>query len=218
MLGRVLHDARWLQNPCYLQLNVDSEESFHFKCEVSEHRLSLQLLMLTLDNSINFTAIDFETAHGAYHSICQVGLVRIEQGKVVHTINQLVQPPDNYYHWGNVRVHGITKKHTANAPTFDQIWHLMEPYVANQLVVAHNATFDVTCLKKTLAFYEMPIPPFNHACTYKIFKSNLKALAAQYNIPLNHHDALSDAMACAQLYLIHLETLKSPHLFSGGQV
>lgn len=157
----------------------------------------------------SFTAIDFETAHGAYHSICQVGLVRVENGVVTHTVNQLVQPPDNYYHWGNTRVHGIDRRKTANAPKFDQVWHLMEPFITNQVVVAHNALFDASCLKKTLAFYEMVIPPFQTKCTYKIYKTNLKALCTQHAIPLNHHDALSDAMACAALYLKHLkETLQ----------
>lgn len=158
----------------------------------------------------SFTAIDFETACGAYNSICQIGLVRVEKGMVVHTINQLVQPPNNFYHWGNVRVHGIKKADTANMPTFDKLWHLMEPFVTNDLVVAHNAAFDVKCLKSTLAFYEMVIPPFNHACTYKIYKSGLKKLSEKYQIALNHHDALSDAMACAQLYLNYLS--KEPKL------
>ncbi|HTO15706.1 MAG TPA: 3'-5' exonuclease [Edaphocola sp.] len=152
----------------------------------------------------SFTAIDFETACGEYNSICQIGLVRVEQGKIVHTINQLVKPPNNYYHWGNVRVHGIKKMDTINQPTFDKLWHLIEPFITNDLVVAHNASFDVNCLKKTLAYYEMPIPPFSQACTYKIYKSGLKKLSEKYQIELNHHDALSDAMACAQLYLNYL--------------
>lgn len=155
----------------------------------------------------SFTAIDFETANGAYTSICQIGLVRVENGIITHEINQLVQPPGNQYHWGNSRVHGLKKNHTKDAPTFDQVWHLMEPYITNQLVVAHNAPFDTKCLRQTLAFYDMVIPPFRVDCTYKIFKSNLKSLCQQFEIPLNHHDALSDATGCAMLYLKYLRSL-----------
>jgi len=34
----------------------------------------------------NFTAIDFETAQGYRWSICQVGLVRVEQGVITNEI------------------------------------------------------------------------------------------------------------------------------------
>lgn len=44
-----------------------------------------------------FTAIDFETAQGYRWSICQVGLIRVENGIITKEINLLVQPPDNYY-------------------------------------------------------------------------------------------------------------------------
>ena len=42
----------------------------------------------------SFTAIDFETAHPKGWSICQVGLVRIENGVVTDKINLLVQKAD----------------------------------------------------------------------------------------------------------------------------
>lgn len=42
-----------------------------------------------------FTAIDFETATGYRNSICQIGLVRIENGITSKEINLLVQPPEN---------------------------------------------------------------------------------------------------------------------------
>lgn len=42
-----------------------------------------------------FTAIDFETAHGYGWGICQVGLVRLENGAITDEIDLLVQPPDN---------------------------------------------------------------------------------------------------------------------------
>lgn len=45
----------------------------------------------------SFTAIDFETAQGSRWSICQVGLVRIENGIVTKEINLLVQLFPQYY-------------------------------------------------------------------------------------------------------------------------
>ena len=99
--------------------------------------------------SISFTAIDFETAIGKRWSICQVGIVRVVDGKIVESLSSLVQPPDNEYSMWNTRVHGITAEDTRDAPIFPDIWDDIRPYFENNLVVAHNAAFDIDCLKQT---------------------------------------------------------------------
>ncbi len=152
-----------------------------------------------------FTALDFETASGYRNSICQVGLVRMENGILVKEINILVQPPDNYYWSRFTDIHGITAKDTANALTFAQVWCQIAPYIENQNVIAHNGFgFDFPVLAKTLEYYNLQTPNYNKFCTYRIYKSNLANLCKQHNIALNHHDALSDARACAVLYLMSL--------------
>lgn len=158
-----------------------------------------------LSSYCNFTAIDFETAHGKAFSICQIGLVRVEEGVIVKELDILVQPPGNVYHWGNSRVHGLNSKSTVNAPYFNEVWPMIEPYIKGQHLVAHNAPFDVGCLHQTLAFYNLRKPAFQQHCTVKIFKRNLALLCENYNIPLQHHNALSDARACAALFLLHLQ-------------
>lgn len=153
----------------------------------------------------NFTAIDFETANGKMWSICQVGLVRVENGVIVKELELLVQPPDNDYHWGNSRVHGITKKTTADAPTFADIWPTLQPYIQGQHVVAHNASFDCNSLQQTLEYYKLPKAKFHQHCTVQIFKRKLSLICDMYDIQLIHHNALSDAKACAQLFQMHLD-------------
>jgi len=157
-----------------------------------------------------FTAIDFETAQGYRWSICQVGLVRVEYGKITNEVNLLVQPPNNYYWDKFIDIHGITPDDTANAPTFDKVWHKIEPFIKEQNVVAHNGfSFDFPVLNKTLEYYGMQAPDYEKYCTYRIFKDNLASLCKYYKIPLNHHDALSDAKACAELFLLHLNNITS---------
>ena len=155
----------------------------------------------------SFTAIDFETAQGYRWSICQVGLVRVESGIITKELDVLVQPPDNYY-WSNfTAIHGIAARDTANAPTFNQVWHKIAPFIENQNVIAHNGFgFDFPVLDKTLEYYDMNVPDYNKFCTYKIYRDNLASLCSKYAIPLNHHEALSDARACARLFLIHLNS------------
>jgi DNA polymerase-3 subunit epsilon len=156
-----------------------------------------------------FTAIDFETAQGCRWSICQVGLVRVENGNITHEIDLIVQPPDNYYWQRFTEIHGISARDTINAPTFDQIWHKIAPFIENQNVIAHNGFgFDFPVLGKTLEYYGMSAPDYNKYCTYKIYRSNLATLCQEHNIPLNHHDALSDAKACAELYFRYLNKNK----------
>jgi len=154
--------------------------------------------------SNTFTAIDFETAQGKRWSICQVGLVRVEDGRVVNKLNLLVCPPGNVYFSVNSQIHGINARHTFNSPKFAGIWPLLQPYIENETVVAHNGAFDFNCLSQTLTYYQIKHPAFQQQCTYKIFGKGLSACCSEHRISLNHHDALSDAMACAQLYLIHL--------------
>jgi len=155
---------------------------------------------------MNFTAIDFETAQGYRWSICQVGIVRVEDGVIKDQLSLLVQPPDNYYWSKFIDIHGITPNHTKRSSTFDKVWNQVAPFIENQNVVAHNGFgFDFNCLKQTLAYYKMNEPKYTGHCTYKIYGDNLASLCRKHKIPLNHHDALSDARACAQLYQIHLQ-------------
>lgn len=152
-----------------------------------------------------FTAIDFETAQGYRWSICQVGLVRVENGIITDELNLLVRPPDNYYWNRFIDIHGITPQMTAHAPTFGEVWHQVRPFVEGQNVVAHNGmNFDFPVLSATLQYYGLSTPEYEKHCTYRIFRSGLAMLCDSYNIPLNHHDALSDAKACAELFLIYL--------------
>lgn len=154
----------------------------------------------------SFTAIDFETAQGYRWSICQVGLVRVENGIIKEELNLLVQPPNNYYWDRFIDIHGITPQDTANVPTFDKIWHRVEPFIKNQTVVAHNGlAFDFPVLAKTLEYYGMEEPIYEKRCTYRLYRQGLAALCQQHDIQLNHHEALSDARACAKLYLKHLQ-------------
>lgn len=153
----------------------------------------------------SFTAIDFETAHGKRWSICQVGLVRVENSIITDQLSILVQPPNNFYWDRFIDIHGIDSEKTASAPTFNKIWHQIEPFIKGQNVVAHNGfSFDFPCLNQTLEYYNLPTPNYTGHCTYRLFGENLAILCKKHNITLNHHDALSDALACAELFKIHL--------------
>jgi DNA polymerase-3 subunit epsilon len=150
---------------------------------------------------MNFTAIDFETAIGKRYSICQIGMVVVENNQISREVVQLIKPPNNEYSPYNIQIHGINPEDTVNSPTFSDIWEKMRPYIEGKLVVAHNAAFDVSCLRKTLEYYDLPFPEFEVDCTYKRTKMKLDLACQSMGIDFtNHHDALADARACAQIY------------------
>ena len=159
---------------------------------------------------INFCAIDFETAT-AYHP-CSVGIVTVEEGIIVDEFVTLIQPPNNFYNPFNIQVHGIYPRDTANAKTFVEVFPEIERRLKNRVVVAHNESFDRNVLSKTMALHGLNYEDLNIGsrweCTVKIYKAKgfkpakLSDCCRIMNIALEHHEALSDARACAKLYLL----------------
>lgn len=159
---------------------------------------------------MNFTAIDFETATG-YHS-CSVGIVTVENGIIVDEYVSLIKPPNNEYNPFTIRVHGIYPKDTINAKSFFQIYPEIEKRIKNRVVVAHNESFDRNVLMKTMLLHGLNYDDLNIApkweCTVKIYKAKgvkptkLSDCCREMKIQLNHHEALSDARACAKLYML----------------
>lgn len=164
---------------------------------------------------LNFIAIDFETATGYRHSICEVGICVVMHGEVIETRSWLVRPPENYFWNQNIRIHGIKPEITANAPEFDQVWEEIERTYLDEIdtLVAHNATFDRSCLHKAAEYYNLHLPPLKWHCTlqtarrvYCFRHNNLGALCVQLGLPEGtHHRAGDDAEMCARLFLRELE-------------
>jgi DNA polymerase-3 subunit epsilon len=156
---------------------------------------------------LNFTAIDFETANERRASACAVGVVRVRGGQIVEAYQTLLRPRELRVDWRNFQVHGIAEADLHDAPTIADAWADLLPYLHRQAVVAHNSAFDVSVLEHALRDHHLPIPAFHCLCSVKLAKAawphlerhRLNHVAAHFGIPLNHHDALSDARACAEI-------------------
>ena len=156
---------------------------------------------------LNFTAIDFETANERRASACAVGVVRVRGGQIVEAYQTLLRPRELRVDWRNFQVHGIAEADLHEAPTIADAWADLLPYLHRQPVVAHNSAFDVSVLEHALRDHHLPIPAFHCLCSVKLAKAawphlerhRLNHVAAHFGIPLNHHDALSDARACAEI-------------------
>jgi DNA polymerase-3 subunit epsilon len=164
---------------------------------------------------MTFAAIDFETATSAPNSACAVGIVTVENGIITDEYYSLIQPPKNVYSYWNIKVHGIDSFQTRFARNFAQLFPEIEKRLQHKIIVAHNAGFDKGVLYNSMMHYylspsQYPIAT-NWQCTVKIYQklgfkpANLAACCQRLNIPLQHHEALSDARACAKLYLNYLQ-------------
>jgi DNA polymerase-3 subunit epsilon len=157
-----------------------------------------------------FVAIDFETANNARDSACAVGMVRVEAGQVVDQFTSFIRPPTNDFNFYCVRVHGLGWADVRNAPDFEGIWREAQAICEGvQFFAAHNAPFDRSVLNACCAYYGIPKPtiPFLNTVTLarrswrNLPKHGLAPVCQHLGISLNHHEAGSDALACAKIVL-----------------
>ncbi len=182
---------------------------------------------------MNFVAIDFETANSQRSSICSIGLAVVENDKIVDTQHILVKPVPNYYDAYNSFLHGITENDTRNKKTFKKLWKDLKPYFQNKIIVAHNASFDCSVLRYTLDAVNLEYPDLEYYCTWKLSQMTLNMancglyqVAKYFKIKLEHHNAESDAKACAHIGLklceinkvTDLEKLSNKFGFNPGKI
>lgn len=159
----------------------------------------------------DFAAIDFETANEQPSSICSVGVVTVQGGKIVDSFYGLVHPEPEYYQWFCRQVHGLGPEDTDDAPAFPHVWEKIAPLIDGLPLVAHNSRFDEGCLKAVFRVYQMDYPDYkfydtlaasrqHFGCQLPNHQLQTVAAACGYDLA-NHHHALADAEACAAIAL-----------------
>jgi DNA polymerase-3 subunit epsilon len=160
---------------------------------------------------LTFAAIDFETANPSSASACAVGVVVVDDDRVVERMDWRIRPPlghDHFTDW-NIRIHGITPDDVVDAASWEEQLEDLVDLVGDRPIVAHNARFDVGVLRAACAVTGAPLPPFDYFCSLAIARRTY-ALDS-YRLPrvadaagfgeFRHHDALADAEACAAIVL-----------------
>ncbi len=156
----------------------------------------------------NFTAIDFETANYPRASACAVAVVRVRDGEIADSWYTLLKPPPGMEILRSfTAIHGITNAQVGQAPTFDAAWPALRDFIGDDTLVAHNAPFDRGVLRACLDYYGIDFPTPRFECTVVLSRRawpslgnhRLDTVSAHLGISLRHHEALSDAMACARI-------------------
>jgi DNA polymerase-3 subunit epsilon len=161
--------------------------------------------------ALDFTAIDFETANASSASACSVGLVRVRDGRIVATAGWLIRPPaghDRFFEL-NIGIHGIRPEHVVGAKSWSEQLDDLAAFAGTDVLVAHNAGFDMAVLRRACEATGDLCPPYRYACSVQVARSTYDlpsyrlpaAAAAAGFTDLMHHDATSDAIASAHIMI-----------------
>jgi len=165
---------------------------------------------------MNFVTIDFETADYSRRSACSLGMVKYRNGRAVDTFYSLIKPPELYIRPDFTAIHGLTVEDVKDAPAFADLWEdKIYPFTEELPLAAHNAAFDMGVLFAAIEWYELPLHELRYFCSLKIarhtwpfLKSHaLTALAREFDIKYNAHNALDDAQTCGKIILMAAEKL-----------
>ena len=154
-----------------------------------------------------FAAIDFETADYGRDSTCALSVVVAEKGKIVARESSLIRPPRRDFIF--TYLHGISWGNVANKPVFRQVWKDFKKLLRGvDFIAAHNASFDRTVLHTCCEAASIEPPEVDFLCTMKlarrqwgVFPTKLPDVCRHFGFQLDHHDAASDALACAKIVL-----------------
>lgn len=161
---------------------------------------------------MNFAAIDFETADTGADSACAVGIVTVSEGRISGRKYFLIKPPRRDFRF--TYIHGITWDQVAGSPDFAKAWAVFKPLLEGaDFLAAHNASFDRGVLNTCCDAAGTPrlLRPF--VCTVKLARrvwnirpTKLPNVCEHLGIDLEHHQALSDAEACAKIVIAALKS------------
>lgn len=156
--------------------------------------------------AIRFVAFDVETPNRKNDRISSIGVSVIDEEGRIETKEYLVNPECDFDAF-NTALTGITPDLVKEAPIFPVVWEQISDLFSSATLVAHNAAFDLSVLRKTLAGYDLPFPKLKYICTLRMAQTvlpheeqyRLSVLCARYGISLEAHRAGSDSEACARL-------------------
>lgn len=158
---------------------------------------------------MNFMAIDFETANEKRDSACSLGITVVKDNKIIEEKYWLIKPKPLRFEPRNVIIHGIREEDVISEKEFDELWPEIKTYLEDNLVIAHNASFDFSVLRNTLDLYNLEYPNLDYACTLvasKLFyrylnNHKLNTVNRHLDYKFNHHHASADATAAANVLI-----------------
>ncbi len=169
--------------------------------------------------SLDHTCVVFDIETTGFspikNRIIEIGAVRVREGRIVDKFSTFVNPevPIPYE---IEQLTGISDNMVLDAPVIEEVLPRFLEFCEGAVMVAHNASFDISFIKEyasrqglsfdptvldTVALARLLLPNLNR------FK--LDTVAKELRISLeNHHRAVDDAGATAEIFVKFIEMLK----------
>lgn len=173
---------------------------------------------------VDFISIDFEIANNSLNSACSLGMVFVHNNQIIDEKYYLIHPPTINFDAEMTAIHGIKPLDIMSAPYFNHVWDEVKHHFIQGPIIAHNAQFDMSVLHACLKEYSLEIPDFSYLCSIPIstkattglkIGNSLKDRAIHFGINYQeHHNALADARACAELVIKSVKSKKYQSLHS----
>ncbi|MED0978553.1 3'-5' exonuclease [Bacillus paramycoides] len=158
---------------------------------------------------LDYVVIDFETTgFNPYNDkIIQVAAVKYRNHELIDQFVSYVNPerpiPSRI-----TSLTGITNYRVSDAPTIEEVLPLFLAFLDTNIIVAHNASFDMRFLKSNVNILGLPEPKNNVIDTVFLAKKYMKhapnhkleTLKRMLGIRLSSHNALDDCITCAAVY------------------
>ena len=173
-------------------------------------------LAQSLDET-TFVVCDLETTGMAASAagIIEIGAARVRGGRVVDEFQQLINP-GSWLPPFITRLTGIDDSMLAGQPTITQVWPCFVEFLGTDVLVAHNARFDLAFLNAAAVAHGGSPLGNPVLCTLKLARRllptvkrrGLDALASHFALPLNdRHRALGDVRLTVEVLFHLLESL-----------
>ncbi len=176
-------------------------------------------LMKSLTKSI---ALDIETTGLTPddNSVVEIGCVIMKDGAVTNEIYHTYLKPHNKMSEQAQKVNGLSDEFLSTKPLFSNIVDDFLRFIKNEILIIHNAKFDISFLNMELQrigkqqLTNIVIDSLEIAKSkYPHSSVSLDALTSRFNVPVfDRHGALGDATILAKTY-IPMVAPKSQDLF-----
>ena len=169
--------------------------------------------------SLNGTYVVFDLETTGFSAIkdkiIEIGAVKVEEGKITDRFSTFVNPgvPIPFR---ITQLTGITDQMVMDAPGIETVLPQFLEFIGEAALVAHNASFDVGFIEQNCRYQDIT-PDFTSVDTVAmarillptLSKYKLNVVAGALHISLeNHHRAVDDAGATAEIFVRFLEMLE----------
>lgn len=154
----------------------------------------------------NYISVDIENPNCKGNSICAIGIVIVENGKVIEKKYSLINPEDRF-DIQVIRINGIDASMVNGKPTFKEYWNEIEKIITENIIIGHNVQYDLSVISKSLERYNIKVPKFKYYCTLNLSRKHLNyesykldQIAQNLGITFKHHNALEDAETTCKIF------------------